>query len=122
MAGDGLNQFGDAAPFGRDRLLNGRNPHLLVDRQVHRHRHVLPVVTKDTLGRVSQLQRGLECPFGVFDPGTVSLVDHQNIGDLQDARLDGLDVVTQAGRLHHQGGMRQARNVHFALTRAHGLD
>ena len=53
---------------------------------------------------------------------TVGLVHHEDVGDLQDARLRGLDAVAHAGREQHQGGVGQLHDLDLGLADADGLD
>ena len=80
------------------------------------------MVEKDAPRRVRQFQHGPERPLGILHAGAVGLVDDQHVRDLEDAGFDGLDVVAHAGRFHHDGGVRQAGDVHLALSRADGFD
>src|SRR3954464_11977034 len=85
---------------GRHGLHDGRQPvAVLADRQHH----------LEVLGRL-------------LHPVAVGLVDHEDVGDLQDSRLDGLDVVPQAGDGHHHDGVHRAHHVHLVLPHAHRLD
>ena len=54
--------------------------------------------------------------------GLVGLVDHEDVGDLHDAGLDGLDVVAHAGDQHDHGHLRQDGDFDFVLPHAHGFD
>jgi hypothetical protein len=52
----------------------------------------------------------------------VGLVDDEDVGDLEDARLDRLDAVAHARRQQDQGGVGEAGDRHLGLTDADGLD
>ena len=54
--------------------------------------------------------------------GPVGLGDDVDIRDLEDARLDRLDVVAQAGRGHDDRRVRRARDVDLVLADADRLD
>ena len=55
-------------------------------------------------------------------PGEIGLVDRQHVGDLQDARLDGLHVVAQPRGAHDDPHVRRVRDVELPLAGADGLD
>ena len=61
------------------------------------------MMLKDPRHRVGQLQHTFQRPLGVFHPGAVGLVDHQDVRNLQDAGLDGLYVIAQPGGLPPPG-------------------
>src|SRR5512141_3189312 len=71
---------------------------------------------------MSQLEGGAQRTFGIFDPGPVSFVDDQDVGDLQDAGLDGLDLIAHARGFDDERGMRQTSHIHFALSCAYRFD
>ncbi len=52
----------------------------------------------------------------------VALVHHDEVGDLQQARLDRLDLVAHLGRLEDDRRIGRGRHLHLALARADGLD
>jgi hypothetical protein len=52
----------------------------------------------------------------------VRFIDHQDICNLENACFDRLDVIPHARGFHNDGGMRQAGDIHFGLTRTHGFD
>ncbi len=54
--------------------------------------------------------------------GAVGLVHHEDIGNLENPGLDGLDVVPQPGDHHHQRGMGGADDFHLVLADADRLD
>ena len=53
---------------------------------------------------------------------TIGLVDHEDVADLQDAGLDGLDPVAQARCQHHDRGVGLAGDLHLGLPDADRLD
>ena len=57
-----------------------------------------------------------------FGVGPVALADDVDVGDLEDAGLDRLDVVAEAGRRDDHRGVRRARDVDLVLAHADGLD
>ena len=59
---------------------------------------------------------------GLVGAGAVGLVDDEDIGDLQDARLDRLDVVAHAGHRHDDHRLRRAHDLDLGLPRADRLD
>ncbi len=73
-------------------------------------------------GGQRQMEHHLQRLDGAIGSRLVGLVDHQNIGDLQDAGLDGLNVVAHAWRFEDDGGVGGAGNVYFGLTGADRLD
>ncbi len=55
--------------------------------------------------RLSHLQHVLQNPPGVLRTGAVGLVDDQDVSDLQNPRLDRLDVIAQARCIDYYGGV-----------------
>ena len=52
----------------------------------------------------------------------VGLVDHEQVGDLEQSRLVRLHGVTPARVDHHDGGVGGAGHLHLHLADAHRLD
>ena len=52
----------------------------------------------------------------------VALVDHDEVGDLEQARLDRLDLVAHLGCLQDHGRVGRRRDFHLALAGPDGLD
>ena len=52
----------------------------------------------------------------------VALVDDDEVGDLEQAGLDGLDLVAHLGRLEHDGRVGRGRDLDLALARPDRLD
>src|ERR1039458_5620073 len=52
----------------------------------------------------------------------IALVDDEDIGDLHDAGLDGLDIVAHAGDQDHYGDLGDGGNFDLVLTDADGFD
>ena len=52
----------------------------------------------------------------------VGLVDHQNVGNFEDASLDGLDIVAQIRDADDQRRIGCARDLDLVLANAHGFD
>jgi len=52
----------------------------------------------------------------------VGFVDDEDVGDLHDARLEALHVVTHAGNEHDEGDIGEARDFDFVLTDADRFD
>ena len=125
MAGNGLHQRRDALAFGGHRAQDGRRPGVVGQGdgiwRRGRDEH-LAVVLEAARGRVGQLEHAAQRPLGVLHARVVGLVDHQQVGDLQNAGLDRLDVIAHAGGLDHQGGVRQAGDIHLGLAHADRLD
>ena len=83
---------------------------------------VLAVMAEDAFRGVSKLQRGAQRTFRIFHAGAIRFVDDEHIRDFQDPGLDRLDLITETGCFHNDGGMRQPRHIHFALSRADRFD
>jgi hypothetical protein len=98
---DAVGQFGDAGAGG------GTDP---------QHRHF------PARGGRAQVQHVLEVARGRLGAGQVGLGHHQQVGDLEDAGLERLHVVAEAGRTGHQPGVGHAHDLDFRLPGAHGLD
>ncbi len=54
--------------------------------------------------------------------GPVRLVDHEDVGDLHQARLHRLHGVTRLGDQHHDDGVRCRRDLQLGLPDPHRLD
>ncbi|OLD02406.1 MAG: hypothetical protein AUI99_06075 [Gemmatimonadetes bacterium 13_1_40CM_3_69_22] len=54
--------------------------------------------------------------------GTIALVDHVNVGDLHDTRLQRLNAVSRFGDERQHRRLGGARHVQLGLPDAHGLD
>ena len=52
----------------------------------------------------------------------IGLVDGEHIADLQDARLNGLNIVAHTGDQNDHGSVRRPHNVHLGLPDTDGLD
>jgi hypothetical protein len=52
----------------------------------------------------------------------VALIDHDEIGHLEQAGLDGLDLVAHLGRLEHDGRVGRRRHLDLALAGPDRLD
>ena len=55
-------------------------------------------------------------------PGLVALVDDHEVRDLEQARLDRLDLVAHLGRLEHDGRVGRGRDLDLALAGPDRLD
>ena len=82
-----------------------------------RHDRRLP-----TIGAMRQAEHAGDFTLDAIGAGMIGLVDHENVGDLHDAGLDGLHVVTHAGDEHQHCHVRHAGDLDFVLSDAHGLD
>ena len=69
-----------------------------------------------------QRLQGADLALHAFGAFAVALVDHEDVGDLHDAGLDGLHIVAHAGDENHNGDVGEAHDVDFILTDADGLD
>ena len=68
---------------------------------------------------------GLQCAdfaFHLLRALAITLVDHEDVGDLHDAGLDGLDVVAHAGNENHNRDVGEADDIDFILPDADGFD
>ena len=59
---------------------------------------------------------------GPLRAGLVALVHDDEVGDLEQAGLDRLDLVAHLGRLQHDRRVRRGRHLDLALAGADGLD
>ena len=59
---------------------------------------------------------------GLVRAGTVGLVHHEHVGDLEHAGLDGLDVVTEPGNGDEAHGVGDAHDLDLLLPHSDGLD
>ncbi|MNY03241.1 hypothetical protein D3C86_1358530 [compost metagenome] len=59
---------------------------------------------------------------GLAGTGDVGLVDHEEVRDLHDPRLDGLNAVAQVGRQDEHRAIGCLGDRHLALADPHGLD
>ena len=95
-------------------------------------RHALAGARRDELhrwppalaGGVQQTQRGGEVAAGALGAWAVlvGLVDRHQVGDLEDAALDALQLVAGARDEQHEEGVDHAGDRHLALPDADGLD
>jgi hypothetical protein len=67
------------------------------------------------------MQHRLEIRTGVLGSVAIGLVDHEDIGDLHQPRLVGLNRISPS-RIHHDhGGVGSPSDVDFHLADTHGL-
>ena len=59
---------------------------------------------------------------GAIGAFAIGLVDHEHVGDLEDAGLDGLDLVAEPGHGDDDRGLRLRHDVDLVLPDADGLD
>ena len=52
----------------------------------------------------------------------IALVDHENVGNLHNARLEALHIVAHAGHQHNDGYVGQAHDIDFILADPHGFE
>ena len=76
---------------------------------------------RQPVGR-GEVEHALEVAAGLVGAGAVGLVDHEHVGDLEQAGLVGLHGVAPAGVHHHDGGVGGAGHLHLDLADADGLD
>ena len=100
MLFDSLDQGLHPLPAQGDRLQDGRSPVSRPGVQIEHH-------PQDSRSAIGSLQ--------------VGLVDGEDVGDLQDAGFDGLDVVAQAGGCDDDGGVGCLGDLHLRLARPHRL-
>ena len=74
------------------------------------------------VGDRRQVEHLLEVAAGLVDAGPVGLVDHEDVGDLQQPGLVGLHRVAPARVDHHDGGVGRAGDLDLDLAHADGLD
>ena len=124
---DGIRHFSDPPAVGQavldgDGLQHRRQPE--IGAFGNRLRAGLGMVggAVDPAGRVAVFQHVAQRPLGVLHARPVGLVDHQDIGNLQNTGLDGLDVIAQAGGFNHHGGVGQPGDIHFTLAGAYRLN
>ena len=70
---------------------------------------------------IGQVEHQLQVASGLGDPGTIGLVDHEDVGDLHEAGLVGLDAVAPSGVHDHHGGVGLAGDLHLHLPDPDGL-
>ena len=70
----------------------------------------------------SAIEHVHEVALGAIGALAVGLVDDEHVGDLEQARLDRLDVVAQAGDRHDDRRVRRPHHVDLVLPDADGLD
>ena len=72
--------------------------------------------------RRGEVEHALEVAAGVVGARAVGLVDDEDVGDLEQARLVGLHGVAPARVHDHDGGVGGAGHLHLDLAHADGLD
>jgi hypothetical protein len=70
----------------------------------------------------AQLEHVGELLGGALRKRQVGLVDHQHIGDFEDAGLHRLHLVAHVGRIHHHAYIGDLDDLDFRLAGADGLD
>jgi hypothetical protein len=103
---------------GVDRLAQGRDA--LAGQGGGRQDRRLPIAAAPRSG--SDRQHGLEVGDRPVRVGPVGLGDDVDVGDLEDAGLDRLDVVAQAGGGDDDRRVRRARDVDLVLAHADRFD
>ena len=74
------------------------------------------------VGGCRELEHELEVALRLPSPRPVGLVDHEQVGDLEQPGLVGLDGVTPAGVHHHHRGVGGRRHRHLLLPDPDRLD
>jgi len=120
VVADCLRHLADSGALGGNHPQDGRHPPFVFVQFLMLGR-VLAAGIRHFF-RARQLQHCPQGALGMLHAGFVRLVDHQYIGNLQDAGFNCLDVIAHAGRFHHDGGMRQPGNIHLRLPGADCLD
>ena len=70
----------------------------------------------------SQRLQGANLAFYAFGALAIALVDYEDVGDLHDSRLDGLDVIAHAGNQNHDRDVGEPHDIDFILADADGLN
>ena len=78
--------------------------------------------TNRRLLAVGQAQHALKFQFHAVGARLVGLVDHEDVGNLHDAGLDGLDIVAHARHQHDHRDLCQVGDLHFVLSHAYRFD
>ena len=73
------------------------------------------------IAELGQLQHELEVAPGLACTGAVRLVDDEQVGDLQEAGLVGLDGIAPPRIHHHDGGVGGCSHSHLLLADTDGL-
>ncbi len=107
--------------MGRDGVPQFRDP-LALEAVGHHDRRAQPARAGIGPGRVRQVEHELEITPYVVGTRPVGLVDHEDVGHLEQAGLVGLDGVAGAGVGHHDGGVGGGGDIDLDLADAHGLD
>ena len=111
----GLDQFIYALSRDRNRLAHRRFPsdNRIVFRLRHENRHTMVSCPRT---RAIQSQHRLQRHGSGVSPLTIRLVDHEDVGNLEDTGLDGLNIVAQAGHFDDDGGVCRRGDFHFRLA------
>ena len=70
----------------------------------------------------SQRLQSADFPLHALGAFAIALVDHENVGDLHDAGLDGLHIVAHARHQNDNRDIGQAHDVDFVLSNSDRLD
>ena len=63
-----------------------------------------------------QVEHQLQVPAGIGGSRPVGLVDHEEVGNLEQARLVGLDGITPAGSDHDDRGVGRVGHINLDLS------
>ena len=70
----------------------------------------------------SEIDHVPDLAHGAVSAITIGLVNNEDVTDLENAGLGGLDTVTHAWRQQHQRGIGGCGNLDLRLPDAHGFD
>ena len=103
----------------------------MVQNRSHEFRHTLALRSdgfKDLgppavfgVGLLAHVDHGDQVLVGAVNALPVGFVDDKEVANLQDAGLNGLDIISHARDGDHNGGMGGAGDLHLVLAHAHGL-
>ena len=122
------HELGDPLASRRDALHDGRRPAPVLGAR-RRRRRGLHVTVRRRVGRVAahlreradrlvaERDHQLEVAHRRVGALAVGLVHGEDVGALEDARLDGLHLVAHPGRHHDQRRVRRARDLELVLAR-----
>ena len=71
--------------------------------------------------QIGKVQHLLEVAPSLISTGPIRFVDHENVCNLHQTSLIGLNGVTPSGIHHDDGGVGFAGNLHLNLAHTHGL-
>jgi hypothetical protein len=130
VAVEGGHELAHPLPPRRHALHDGRRPALAVRAALPGlHvaigggvRRVAATLREGAHRLVAQRDHQLEIPHRRVGPVAVGLVHGEDVGALEDARLDGLHLVAHARGHHHERRVGRPRDLQLVLPDAHRLD